>query len=420
MKRKILTGVMLVVVTAVSLLFAPTLVKTLATPVSDYWGEWQYGQCVAGASCGTTEGTIAGTRNYYHYVEKTCDYSCPVVKFSWKTTELDVAGHYEYHAKDTVDVAGHYVCGNGYTIYQTSKCKKDNNPRKGEIIDATWVPNTYKCPSGYENNPGKSDCRKWIPDTFKTVFHNVDVAYEKSNDPLKCHRPSDDTLKDTYGMNNSAKNDFKSENSEWKDSIESNCVDAHWEITNTENDSFSCTVPLVECVVDACPNLEGHQSDKKECPDTTPSVTPSVTPDVTITPEPSATPIVTQAPKQENKSSGGDTGWHAPGPTDYSCHNTKPEKRVANFHLYRKGDSAKLYWQSAGQNAPTVNVYYKLVKSSSWEHSVINWPNDGYLEIRGLGSRDWTFAIAQNNGCIEGDQSSPIVDGNTNGWILFR
>ena len=97
-----------------------------------------------------------------------------------------------------------------------------------------------------------------------------------------------------------------------------------------------------------------------------------------------------------------------------------PEKAVANFHLYRKGDVAELKWQPAGSNAPTVNIYYKLVASSGWEHSVIGTPNNGYFTITGLGTRDWTFAVAQSNDCIEGAMTYPIVDGNTDGWVLFR
>lgn len=157
-------------------------------------------------------------------------------------------------------------------------------------------------------------------------------------------------------------------------------------------------------------------------PTPTEEITPTPTDEVTPTPtkEPEITPTVIPTVKVETKSGDSSQGWHPPAPRDYTCRLDRPEKPVANFHLYRKGDVAQLKWLPAGQNAPTVNVYYKLVTSGNWEHSVIAAANTGFLEIRGLDDRDFTFAIAQNNGCIEGDMTSPIVDGNTDGWVLFR
>lgn len=49
--------------------------------------------------------------------------------------------------------------------------------------------------------------------------HVVDVAYEKSNDPHKCHRPSDADLKNVYNMGHTERIRFKYSNSEWKDNI---------------------------------------------------------------------------------------------------------------------------------------------------------------------------------------------------------
>jgi hypothetical protein len=79
------------------------------------------------------------------------------------------------------------------------------------------VPATYKCPSGYtEFEGGDKPCRKvdvaghYITDdqpivdytcptvtfsvTVNDVFYTITFTYEKSEDPHKCHRPSDATL----------------------------------------------------------------------------------------------------------------------------------------------------------------------------------------------------------------------------------
>lgn len=66
----------------------------------------------------------------------------------------------------------------------------------------TWIDTTYKaCP-----------IISW--DYFS---HHVNVPYEKSSDPSKCHRPSDNNLRDDYGMGNTERGWFKYYNSEWKD-----------------------------------------------------------------------------------------------------------------------------------------------------------------------------------------------------------
>ncbi len=151
-------------------------------------------------------------------VVQNCGSTCPVVHYEWTTTEVNVAEHYDYANKESViDVAEHYSCSDfpGYNLVG-NKCKKHDKSDKNAVL----VPATYKlvCPSGYSNNPGRDNCRKLVRATYKTTNHSADVEYNKSNDPNKCHRPSDSTLSSVYGMNTSAVSDFKQHNSEWKDS----------------------------------------------------------------------------------------------------------------------------------------------------------------------------------------------------------
>lgn len=166
-------------------------------------------------------------------------------------------------------------------------------------------------------------------------------------------------------------------------------------------------------------------------PTATPTVTPTPTVEVTptptiiecdgecITPTPTDEPRVTPTPTKEPEI--GLTGASAPtvgvdpGPR---CENTPPVKTVANFHLYRKGPDAILKWvPTEGDRA---NVYYKQVNSDVWQYSLRDIQNTGYVEIHDLGGLDITFAVQQSNGCAGGPLTEPIVDGNTNGWVLFR
>jgi len=70
--------------------------------------------------------------------------------------------------------------------------------------------------------------------------HNVQVPYEKSQDPTKCHRPSDSKLRLVYGMLGRERKAFKKAHGQWKNAIseivgyETVChderiwVDGHW------------------------------------------------------------------------------------------------------------------------------------------------------------------------------------------------
>lgn len=140
-----------------------------------------------------------------------CEYTCPSVSFSWKTSECP--------SSDSA-----YTSNNNH-----KECKRQFGHGSNKY---------YKYADAIEIN------------------HSENILYEKSHDPHKCHRPSDNTLEDTYNMNRDARDDFKRENSEWKDAVKSD----------------QCTQPT---------------------PTVTPEVTPTVTPEVTPTVTPEATPTVT-------------------------------------------------------------------------------------------------------------------------------
>lgn len=154
---------------------------------------------------------------------------------------------------------------------------------------------------------------------------------------------------------------------------------------------------------------------------TTPTPTPTEAPkdceereDCDLTPTPTPTPIPTPTTRQdEPKPEGCTSNCNVPVCTD------SVPKEPANPHVYRKGDEAIVKWVPTEGNK--VNIYWKLVDSSSWEHSV-QVDNTGYFEIKGLGTRDWTFSIQSVNGCNTGTSAMvrDIVDGNTGGWVLFR
>ena len=102
-----------------------------------------------------------------------CEHNCPVVHFEWDSSE--------------VDVAGHYTCPSGKHL------------GTGSHADDCYY-------NGSNNYYGHAN---WVSTTYKIVHHSADVAYEKSNDPNKCHRPSDNDLEDVYGMDQDARSDFK-------------------------------------------------------------------------------------------------------------------------------------------------------------------------------------------------------------------
>jgi len=132
-----------------------------------------------------------------------CETGCPVKSFS--------ASHYLSEARPS-----ELVCPEGFTPYEDT-CRKVS-------VEAHWG----ICPEGYEVDPeNESQCRQWVEPVYSCPsvnwkywwfgWHEFNVRYEKSEDPTKCHRPSDNDLKNVYGMSNWEKGEFKEDNSEWKD-----------------------------------------------------------------------------------------------------------------------------------------------------------------------------------------------------------
>ena len=144
---------------------------------------------------------------------------------------------------------------------------------------------------------------------------------------------------------------------------------------------------------------------EEECDGKCEEVTPTPTPEVT--PEPVCTGNCGTPPTFAGSST------NAP-----QCGSTAPQS-VENPHVYRKGDVAVVKWYPKDGNM--VHIYYKQVASPDWQYSV-TVPNTGYYEIKGLGTLDISFAVQAVNDCSGGTSvmSKVIVDGPTEGWVLFR
>lgn len=213
------------------------LVRSNAFTVSahgddDHNGGWISGECIQ-IQCGSSAG-----KKEQHRTVKECEYSCPVVHFEWQTKTCP-AGYPDESSRHP-----------GY-------CSKGKHP--------SW--------------PG--DYKKMVEQA-----HSADVQYDKSHDPNKCHRPSDNDLANKYGMDNSARQSFKQQNSEWKNAVKQ-CTE------HEESRTVDCTVKDVEqCQPSVTPT---------PC-ETTPTPTPTEDPG-----EPTPTP--TEDPGQP-------TETPAPTPTD--------------------------------------------------------------------------------------------------------
>jgi len=128
------------------------------------------------------------------------------------------------------------------------------------------------------------------------------------------------------------------------------------------------------------------------------------TPTPTVEPTPTEVPPVVQQSVNNN-------------PEAPSCTEAIVSKEAINFHIFRKGDQAIAKWWATGGNKAT--IYYKQVGSPDWQYSLVV-DNTGYAEINGLGSLDITFALQQHNNCGTGTLTTPVIDGASEGWILFR
>jgi hypothetical protein len=127
--------------------------------------------------------------------------------------------------------------------------------------------------------------------------------------------------------------------------------------------------------------------------------------------EPEPTPTPTPIPTPTDEPKGGTSEAGAP-----QCTSPRPVLLPANPLVWRLNGTAVVQWQpTEGDRA---NIYYYEVQDPDNAHAVRDTENDGYVEINELGGLDWVFGIQQANDCAGGDIVW-IVDGATNGWMLF-
>lgn len=158
-------------------------------------------KCVA-KECGSSE----GTKKVLVY-ENVCDKNCPKVPFEW-TKKVYKDCPYGYVVKD----------------HSEDKCIKTSHPNKGNVIDR--------------------------PTEYKKFF--VKVQYELSEDGKKCVRPSEDTLRETYGMDREAREEFKEKSHRYMEVD----VDCHKEKTYKE---VECDDAEVIACAQECPTQCGFE-----------------------------------------------------------------------------------------------------------------------------------------------------------------
>ena len=125
------------------------------------------------------------------------------------------------------------------------------------------------------------------------------------------------------------------------------------------------------------------------------------------TPSPTPTPTPTPTPQPEE---------HPSDPSAPQCTATAPVLLPGNPLVWRLGDTAIVQWQPTEGNS--VHIYYYQNQDPDNKHAVRDEVNDGYVEIGSLSGLDWTFGIQQANDCA-GGEIVWIVDGATDGWVLF-
>lgn len=273
--------------------------------------------------------------------------------------------------------------GNGWEdvgICEPVDCDTDEGKQKQE---RHYEDCTYSCPVVEF---------KWYGTTYM-------VEYNKSNDPHKCHRPSQGELQNKYGMPLFARLDFLRRNPEFR-RAEEDCM------SFTDTQFIDCTV-LPENIIPCEPCEPDPTPTPEPSPEPSPEPTPEPSPEPTVEPKKEATPT----PRVSHR-------FSRPAPAKApTCDEVDPTKEPANPHLYRNGDQAIIKWHpTEGRNA---HIYYKEGSASYWQHAVRDIENTGYFIIIGLGNKDWDFAIQQANGCAAGPMSSVIFDDVAYG-VLFR
>lgn len=134
---------------------------------------------------------------------------------------------------------------------------------------------------------------------------------------------------------------------------------------------------------------------------------------------PTPPPVVTATPTPTPGQPGNPPTFAGSSTEAPQCGEANVPQGAENVHVYRKGDDAIVKWLPTGGNEAI--VYYKQVSAADWQYAV-KGANIGYVVIHGLGSLDISFAVQQVNGCSGGVSvmSKVIVDGASNGWVLFR
>jgi LPXTG-site transpeptidase (sortase) family protein len=202
-------------------------------------------------------------------------------------------------------------------------------------------------------------------------FKNFDVNYDMS-DNHKCHRPSDDTLKHTYHLNDGDIGYFKQHNDEWKDGIQNHCPTPSPTQTPVISPENSPTPTIDPCADNAC-------------------VTPSVEPTPTSAP---------------SNNSGNNGGGSQPGP--YVCNDTDPGAPTNLQAFALGGGKVKLTWN----NAPGPHTSYAVAYGPSIGNYLYGDPNVGnvttYTVLALNPGGKYCFYVQAQNGCKGGVPSNVV------------
>jgi hypothetical protein len=289
-----------------------------------------------------------------------------------------------------------------------------------------WLITEWKCFK--HNKPLKTPTTE--------TFGPITFTYDKSNDPLKCHRPTASSL----SVPSWAVDNYNHNNSEWKNSTrvtpdgyyydgvmchpkvgvctdrealnyggEDGVFDEEKEQSNNEICTYEQKPP-----VDVCPNMEGDQE---------------VVPDGYHTDEQGN--CVINEEKREDPCApgvpfiGSHCGW-SPEPEKHNsdapqCTDGSTTQLPANIHVVRDGKKATVnFFITEGDRA---NVYYRVVGQKEWQHAVASLlPNaDNFVSytIEGLNPNlGYDFGIQQVRGCGGGNLVTAVVVDGPNAQVF--
>ena len=128
-----------------------------------------------------------------------------------------------------------------------------------------------------------------------------------------------------------------------------------------------------------------------------------------LPPEPTPTPTPTHTPEPQPEE-------HHSDPSAPQCTATAPVLLPGNPLVWRLGGTAIVQWQPTEGNK--AHIYYYQNEDSGNAHALRDIDNNGYAEIHELSGLNWTFGIQQAEDCA-GGEIVWIVDGATDGWVLF-